>query len=69
MRQDVGHVVDLERAPHALMLSAGRHHEVLDVELTAALEEIGQGELALRPIEDIGHFDPNPRQSQALGRD
>jgi hypothetical protein len=51
------------------MPSAGRHHEVLDVELMAALEEVGQGELALRPIEDIGHFDPNPRQSQALGRD
>ena len=62
-------MVDLERAAYALMLSVGRHHEVLDVELMAALEEVGQGKLALRPIEDIGRLDSNPWQSQALGRD
>src|SRR5262252_2622148 len=36
MRQDVDHVIDLERAAHALVLCAGRHHEMLDIELAAS---------------------------------
>jgi len=36
MRQDVGHVIDLERATHALVPRAGRHHEMLDVELATS---------------------------------
>jgi hypothetical protein len=39
--QNARDVIDFERTADALMLSAGRHHEVLDVKLTAALEEIG----------------------------
>jgi hypothetical protein len=38
--QNARDVIDLERAADALMLCAGRHHEMLDVKLTAALEEI-----------------------------
>src|SRR5262245_43397164 len=47
------------------MLRARRHHEVLDAELTAALEEIGQRQLSLRTVEDVLLLEPNPGKFQA----
>ena len=51
------------------MLRAGRHYEVLDVKLTAALEEIGQCQLSVRAGEDVVLLDLDPGQGEAFGRD
>jgi hypothetical protein len=69
MRHDIGHVIDLEGAAYALVLRARRHHEVFDVKLTASLKQLGQSEFSVRPIEQVILLDPDPWQSQALGRD
>ena len=50
------------------MLGAGRHHEVLDVKLAAALEEVRQRQLSARTGEDIVLLDANPGQREAFGR-
>ena len=69
MGQKIAHVIDLERASHALMLCAGRHHEMLDVKLAAPLEKLRQRQFAVRPIEDIRRLDPDPGKGQAFGGD
>jgi len=40
MRKNAFNVVDLKGAADALRLGAGTHHEVLDEELAAAIEEL-----------------------------
>ena len=42
-------------------------HEVIDHELAAAVEEVGERLLALRPLERIGLVDPDPGQLAPLG--
>src|SRR4029450_6875593 len=60
-------VVDLEGAPHALTNLTGSHHEMLDEELAASVEQIGQCHLALRRVEDVLLLDLHPGQRTALG--
>ncbi len=55
-------MVDFERASHALVRHAGPHHEVLDEELAAAVEELGQRDLALGSAESICLFHFHPGQ-------
>jgi hypothetical protein len=66
--QNAFHVIDFQRTSDALMLRAGRHHEMLDVKLTVPSKEIGQRQLPLGSVEPILLLDPNPRERQALGR-
>ncbi len=49
-----------------LLFPARRHHEVLDVELAAPAEEIGERHLARRAIENIGLLDFDPRECAAV---
>src|SRR5208337_3177093 len=66
--QNACHMIDFERAPHALMPRAGRHHEMLDVKLAVPSKEIGQRQLPFGSVEEILLLDPNPREREALGR-
>jgi hypothetical protein len=67
--QNARDVIDFERTADTLMLGARRHHEMFDVKLTAALEQIRQRHLSLQTGEDVVLLDANPGQSKALGRD
>jgi hypothetical protein len=68
VREDFLDVVDLEAATDALCGRARSHHEVLDEELAAAVEQLGQRHFARGPVEDIGFFNLHPRQRSALFR-
>jgi hypothetical protein len=61
-------MIDFERTSYALMLRAGRHHEMLDGKLAVPMKEIGQRQLPLGSVEQILLLDPNPREREALGR-
>lgn len=52
MREQPLDVVDLERAPDALADLAGPHHEVLDEELAAPVEQVDEAHLAVGRVED-----------------
>jgi hypothetical protein len=60
MHQDALDMVDLEGAPDALRRLAGPHHEMLDEELAAPVEQIGQRHLAVRCVKDVRFVDPHP---------
>jgi hypothetical protein len=60
-------VVHGHRAPVASLILVGTEHEVVDEQLSAALEQIEQGRLAVRALEDVGLVDENPRQPAAVG--
>ena len=66
--QNAFHVIDFQRTSDALMLRAGRHHEMLDVKLAVPSKEIGQRQLPFGSVEEIFLLDPNPREREALGR-
>jgi hypothetical protein len=61
-------VIDLKRTAHALVLRAGRHHEMPNVELNASLEHVRQAASSIGSIESIFLLDANPRLARALGR-
>src|SRR5712692_2761448 len=63
--QDALDVVDLEGAPDALSHLAWTHHEVLDEELGAPVEQVRERDLAVRRIEDVFLLHPDPRQVPA----
>src|SRR5215469_3018891 len=55
-----------ERAVRAAGVPLGREHEVVDDELAAAAEQVGQGQLPVRPVEDVVLGDFLPGQVAAL---
>jgi hypothetical protein len=62
-------MVDFEGATHALSNLAGSHHEMLDKELAAAVEQVGERHFALWPFEDVLLLDPDPRELAPLPTD
>jgi hypothetical protein len=60
-------VIGDERAAAARMVRAGRQHEMIDGELTAAAEQVAERALTLGPFEELGLLDPDPRQLPAFG--
>jgi hypothetical protein len=54
-------MVDFEGATHALRDLAGPHHEVLDEELAASVEQVGERDLAFRRVEDVLFLNLHPR--------
>src|SRR5258705_13937318 len=60
-------VVDLKGTSDALMYGAGPHHEVLEEKLTPTVEQFGERNLAVRGVEDILLFNPDPGQRTLLG--
>src|SRR5438034_1864677 len=64
---DVGvEVVGPERAALAAGVVVRSEHEVVDDELAPALEELGEGPLAVRRVEDVLLLDAFPRQRAPL---
>lgn len=68
MRDDTDHVIREERAANAAFFPVRSHHEVIDDQLAAAVEQIGEGLTALRRIEHVGLIDLHPRQRAAFAR-
>src|ERR1700758_2328272 len=62
MRKQTLDVVDFERAPDALARLAGTHHEVLDEELAATVEQLCERNLSGWSVKDVLLLDPDPRQ-------
>src|SRR5690349_7476092 len=67
MDQGASDMVALERAADAALLLSRRQHEMLDDQLAAAVEQIGQGRLSGRRVERVGLVDLDPRQRAPLG--
>jgi hypothetical protein len=59
-------MIELERAADASLAPVRSEHEMLDDQLAASAEQIGEGFLPVRPIEDIGLLDLDPRQCPPL---
>ena len=59
---DAGEAVGAQRTVRAPGLVVGMEHEVVDDELTAAGEEVGERLLAVGAIEDVLLVDAFPRQ-------
>jgi hypothetical protein len=59
-------VVGVERTAHATLPPPGAEHEMLDDQLAAPIEEVGERLPARRAIEHIGLFDLDPGQFAAL---
>src|SRR5262249_32815188 len=55
-------MVDFQGATHALRDLVWSHHEVLDEELTAPVEQFGKRDLAFRRIENVFLLNLHPRQ-------
>ena len=66
MRQQAFEMVDAQRAAHALQRLSGTLHDVLNEELAAASEQIGERHAALRRIELVVLVDLDPGQGPAL---
>jgi hypothetical protein len=64
---EVADLVDEHRAILAAHLLAGAEHEVVQEQLTAPLEEVGQTQLAAWAVKRVGLLDPYPRQATPLG--
>src|SRR4030095_3577326 len=60
-------MVGAERAADAAFLPVRPEHEMLDHELAAPVEQVGERHLATRPVEYIGLVDLHPGQLAALG--
>ena len=67
MHQGAADLVDLERAPDAALGPVGSEHEVLDDELAASVEQVGERPRAVRRVEHVGLVQPDPGQRAALG--
>ena len=66
MRQQAFEMVDAERAAHALQRLSRTLHDVLNEQLAAAAEQIGERHPALRRIEFVALVDLDPGQGPAL---
>src|SRR5262245_22045158 len=60
-------VIAQERATDATLFQAMPHHEVIDDQLTAPVEQIGKRPLALRRIEYVLLLNLHPGQRAPLG--
>jgi hypothetical protein len=58
--------VGQERAARATLLPSGTEHEVVDQQLAAPAEQVGEALLAVRPVEDVLLLDLDPGQLTAL---
>src|SRR5258708_1856795 len=56
-----------ERASHASCLASRGEHEVIDDELAASVEKLGEGLAAVRSVESVLLVDLHPRHRAALG--
>ena len=65
---EVADLVDEHRATGATRLLVRTEHELVENELTPALEQVGEAPLTGRPLEGVVPFDPHHRQATALGR-
>ena len=54
------------RAARAALVPIGTEHEVIGGELAPPVEQIGEAQFALRPVEDIFLLDPSPGKFAAL---
>src|SRR5262245_54184962 len=71
-RVQVGQVADLiedQRAAGATLVASGAEHEMIQDQLTAPFEQIGEARLARGALEFIRLLDPHARQTPALGRE
>jgi hypothetical protein len=60
-------VVGLERTAGAARFPIGVKHQMMDDELTASIEQVGERHLALGRVEDIVLLDLDPGQGAPLG--
>ena len=60
-------VIGHERATGTTFLPIGPEHEVIDHQLTAAVEEIGQRFFAFGSVEDVILLDFQPRKLASFG--
>jgi hypothetical protein len=67
MNDDAIEIVGPERAALAAFLPVGTQHEVIDDELAAAGEEIGERLRAIGPLKDISLLDLHPGHMAAPG--
>ena len=67
MRQSGVGMVHTEGATRAALLPIWAEHEVINNELTLALEEVGKSLLTFRRIEDIVFFDFDPGKLPTFG--
>jgi len=69
MRDDSRHMIRQERAADAALFPVRAEHEVVDDQLAASVEQIGECFCALRRVERIGLVDLHPRQFAAFARE
>src|SRR6266536_560569 len=67
MDEDAIDVIELERAPDAALAPVRAEHEMLDDQLAAPAEQVGQRLRAARPVEGVILFDLYPGQCPPLG--
>src|SRR6266446_4585828 len=60
---EIAHVVGPERATDAALPPPGAEHEMIDDQLAAPVEQIGEGFPAVERVEDIFLLHPDPRRS------
>src|SRR5437870_9401096 len=59
-------MIGQERAARALLVPLRTEHEVIDDQMAAPVEEVGERLLAVRPRQHVGLFDLDPGQLAAL---
>src|SRR5712692_3035727 len=67
MDEDAIDVIELERAADATLAPVRTEHEMLDDQLVASAEQVGQRLLAAGPVEDVILFHLYPGQRPPLG--
>src|SRR5215469_7980767 len=68
MNRDAVEIVGPERARLASLFPIGAEHEVIDDQLGAPVEEIGERKGAIRPLELVGLFYPLPGHRHSAAR-
>src|ERR1700733_7333751 len=67
MHQQAFEVVHFESAADAVILLAGAHHEMLQEELAATVEQLRERDFSLGTVEDVFLFDTHPGQCTLFG--
>ena len=67
MLQRAHGVIEFERAADAAFRPVGAEHEVLDDKLAASVEQVGEGDLAVRSVEHVVLLHLDPGQRATLG--
>jgi hypothetical protein len=62
-------IVGPERARFASLVPVGGEHEMIDNQLRAPVEQVGQRQLAPWPVEAVGLVHPLPRQGLPAARE